>query len=322
MNRTKLLVLGGVVFAALMMSSMPVNAATDYDIHTLAQGTVQDSTGKIAEKLRDEKDSLTQLYPSQIPPLDTVNSAKDGIFSQGQYFVATAEGRAAPANKTMGLELHAVGVIDPQTLSSENLTTTASASTRIDDVLHVSSHDTLANLTGWVLVTLDKPVIDGNLSVSPLNNGSMTYSDLLDVSIVENNVRIWNSESSRGNCFCVSNYDDVETGSNQFLARLGSDTPFSFVAKAAVFATQYGGSTGSYFSAEATYPATFSWGGIQSVTNVDGSPLSDWSLTSDTGIDWSTPSASDLPDGPAPLQWASGAGLLALVSRARRLSAW
>jgi hypothetical protein len=114
------------------------------------------------------------------------------------------------------------------------------------------------------------------------------------------------------------------TGDFSFDIPFAFGTPFQMMATLDAFTQALSGAAGAVASAHSNFDSSGLWGGISEVHLADGTVLSGYSLSSDSGFDWTNAFAAVPGPGAVPIpatMWLFGLGLLALIGVARRKNA-
>ena len=111
------------------------------------------------------------------------------------------------------------------------------------------------------------------------------------------------------------------TGDFSFDIPFAFGTPFQMMATLDAFTQALSGAAGAVASAHSNFDSSGLWGGISEVHLADGTLLSGYSLSSESGFDWTNAFAAAPGPGAVPSPatlWLFGLGLLALTGVARR----
>jgi hypothetical protein len=285
--------------------------------------------------------TLSTLQVNQVQitgiPLTTVQQSRVSFGGTAQAAEASRD-QVFTVNGTE-FSIAAYGFASPEALRASATLSATSAATGFTSHLHF----------------VNASVSDGLRIDSGLYNGQMarvTYtldvSGMLDTSVVADGSPIAGANARwRVNSGCASptqcpvgwiglsqGYQgELSTPSPGFAIPFGDQPgPLSFTFEAA-FGTEIlltyllqvdtqltfgNGSAGAFATATADFSNTVAWGGIQSVTLLDGTLVSDWTTTSGSGFDYGSASVIPVPAA----AWLFGSALLGLAGlRLRRQAA-
>lgn len=105
-------------------------------------------------------------------------------------------------------------------------------------------------------------------------------------------------------------------GSEVLWLNAGESADLQIYASAGTATRASGGKNSDSWTSFADYAHTLYWGGISAVIAPDGSPVTDWKLTSSSGINWGA--ASPVPETQSACMLVAGLAFVGLMGRAAR----
>jgi len=309
MSRGRILFWGCLlVFASPVQAALIANSAVVYD-----EGLFDGSVTVLGVPASGGGSSAAGYNSAVVPGL-----AASG-FAAAAYGALYASAFSGVANPGVGATSQTRGLgsafwSDQLTFSSATLTGPAFA------------HATFS-LSG-ALDSLSEPGATGNSTISSRIQAGATFSDMSTVfstsgQLVSQSGVITVDDKRRGQGVNgVIDTDSVSslTGSFSFDIPFVFGVAFLMTGSLDAFTQALSGIAGSEASASSSFGSSGLWGGISEVHLADGTILSDYSLSSSSGFDWTNavPSVSD-PAVPVPATlWLFGAGMLSLIGMARR----